>query len=89
MASSIDTAVVREDNEREDDLELAERIVGRTGSNSRIDKIPYEEAYERGFEDMRRRVPDTTKIRSLIGWEPSHDLNQIIDEVAEHVRGLR
>jgi UDP-glucose 4-epimerase len=64
-------------------LQLAERILRRTASNSSIDKIPYDEAYERGFEDMRRRVPDTTKIRSLIGWQPTYDLNQIIDGVRE------
>jgi nucleoside-diphosphate-sugar epimerase len=67
-------------------LELAERIVAQTASISRIEKIPYEEAYECGFEDMRRRVPDTTKIRELIGWTPTHNLDQIIDEVAQHTR---
>lgn len=67
---------------------LAQRIIERTGSTSQIIKIPYEEAYEKGFEDMRRRVPDTSKIRALIGWEPSRDLNQIIDEVAEGLRDL-
>lgn len=67
-------------------IDLAERIIAQTGSSSRIDKIPYEEAYERGFEDMRRRVPDTSKINALIGWQPSKDLNQIIDEVADSLR---
>lgn len=66
-------------------VELAERIIARTGSSSKIDKIPYEEAYEGGFEDMRRRVPDTTKIRNLIGWEPTKNLDTIIDEVGAHM----
>lgn len=70
-------------------LELAERIISRTGSTSRIDKIPYEEAYEHGFEDMRRRVPDTAKLRSLIGWQPTCGLDQIIDEVISHSRMSR
>lgn len=65
-------------------VELAERIIEITGSSSRIDKIPYEEAWDEGFEDMRRRVPDTTKIRDLIGWMPTVSLDQIIrDVVAE------
>ncbi len=68
-------------------LELAERILQATGSSSRIDKIPYEEAYEKGFEDMRRRVPDTTKIESLIGWQPTRTLDQIIQEVSLHLGG--
>lgn len=66
-------------------LELAERIIGRVESSSRIEKVPYEQAYERGFEDMRRRVPDISKIRSLIDWNPSRDLDQIIDDVTEHL----
>lgn len=67
-------------------LELAERIVHRIGSGSTIEKVPYDEAYEKGFEDMRRRVPSISKINSLIGWEPTRDLDQIIDEVAAHLR---
>lgn len=67
-------------------LELAERVIARTGSASSIEKIPYEEAYDRGFEDMRRRVPDTSKVRSMIDWEPTYDLNAVIDEVVEYER---
>lgn len=62
-------------------LELAGRIVSRTGSRSQIAQIPYGEAFSSGFEDMRRRVPDTTKVRSLTGWRPTRNLNDILDEV--------
>jgi len=48
--------------------------------------VPYEEAFPMGFEDMRRRVPDISKVRSLIGWEPRHTLDDIIQEVVDHAR---
>ena len=66
--------------------ELAHRVIEAAGSPSEVSLVPYEEAYEPGFEDMRRRVPDTTRIRNLIGWEPRHDLVHIIDEVIEEAR---
>jgi UDP-glucose 4-epimerase len=62
-------------------LELAERIMERTGSSSAIELISYDEAYETGFEDMVRRVPDISKIRALTGWEPRLKLDQILDDV--------
>jgi UDP-glucose 4-epimerase len=62
-------------------LELAQRIIQRTGSASEITLVPYDEAYEEGFEDMPRRVPDTTRIHDLIGWKPTHTLDEIIDDV--------
>jgi UDP-glucose 4-epimerase len=64
-------------------LELAERIVERTESSSEITFVPYDEAYEEGFEDMPRRVPDTSRINDLIGWEPTHTLDEIIDHVVQ------
>jgi len=67
-------------------MELAELIRERTGSASRIELIPYEQAYARGFEDMRRRVPDTTKLRELTGWEPSRSLEEILDDVIAESR---
>ncbi|MGH2750695.1 MAG: GDP-mannose 4,6-dehydratase [Actinomycetota bacterium] len=67
-------------------LEVAERILDLTGSRSRIEMIPYKEAYEKGFEDMRRRVPDISKIGSLIGWKPELSLESILAEVIEHGR---
>jgi len=55
-------------------------------SSSPIIQIPYEEAYEEGFEDMRKRVPDISKIENLIGYEPKFDLKDIIRDVAEYRR---
>jgi UDP-glucose 4-epimerase len=68
--------------------QLAERIKQITASNSEIVYIPYSEAYEAGFEDMPRRVPDTTKIRSLVGFEATTDLDTIIRQVADYHTGL-
>ena len=50
--------------------------------------MPYEEAYEQGFEDMRRRVPDISKIEAAIGWKPTIPLPQILKDVIEHFRGI-
>jgi UDP-glucose 4-epimerase len=65
-------------------LELAERIIAMTGSDSAISLIPYREAHEEEFEDMCRRVPDVSKAADLIGWDSRHSLNQIIADVAEY-----
>ncbi len=62
--------------------QLAEKIIERTKSSSTIKHIPYTEAYPAGFEDMQRRVPDITKIKNSIGWQPTHTLDSIIDSVA-------
>ena len=70
-------------------LALAERIRALTGGRSTIRKIPYNEAYTAGFEDMRRRVPDLSKIHRLIGYRPTRDLDKILgDIVAEQTRGV-
>jgi UDP-glucose 4-epimerase len=61
--------------------ELAERIVQRTHSKSKIRLVPYREAYPDGFEDMHRRIPDLTKIDRTIGYRPQIDLNRIIESV--------
>jgi nucleoside-diphosphate-sugar epimerase len=63
-------------------LELARRVIDVTNSASSIALIPYEEAYEEGFEDMHRRVPDISKIERMIGWRPSRSLDEIILDVA-------
>jgi UDP-glucose 4-epimerase len=62
--------------------QLAEKIIERTKSSSTIKYIPYTEAYPAGFEDMQRRVPDITKIKKTINWQPTHTLDSIIDSVA-------
>jgi len=66
--------------------ELAELVVAKTGSTSRIVRVPYEVAYEEGFEDMERRVPDIAKISALTGWSPKRTLDDILDDVIEHQR---
>ena len=68
--------------------QLAERIKSLTGSNSEIVRIPYEEAYEGGFEDMQRRVPDIGKINRLIGYQPAHSLDQILNSVIDYRKNL-
>jgi len=69
-------------------LGLAERVKALTGSASPIVTIPYDQAYEAGFEDMPRRVPDLAKIRQLIGYEPSVGLDEIIRRVVESRRDV-
>jgi UDP-glucose 4-epimerase len=67
-------------------LALAQRIVQRAHSRSEIKFIPYDQAYDSGFEDMRRRVPSTAKIRAAIGWQPAISLEQTLDEVIAQFR---
>lgn len=63
---------------------LAERVKAITGSSSTIQFIPYAEAYNKEFEDMRRRVPDLSKIRETVGYEPRMHTDDIIRAVVEH-----
>jgi len=65
---------------------LAERVRQMAGSKSPIKLIPYDEAYETGFEDMPRRVPDLTKITSMIGYHPQYTLDDILSQVIEYFR---
>ncbi len=67
-------------------LALAQQIKALTDSNSVIHMIPYDEAYETGFEDMPRRVPDIGKIRDLVGYEPRVDLQETLIKVIDHFR---
>lgn len=67
-------------------LQLAHRVIAATGSSSSVRFVPYEQAYEQGFEDMRRRVPDISKIRDAVGWEPRRTLNEILSEVVTAAR---
>jgi len=65
--------------------ELADLIIAATRSKSDVRKIPYEEAYGPGFEDMMRRVPDTSRIESLTGWAPTITLESTIEAVRDHM----
>ena len=67
-------------------LTLARRVLEATGSRSQIATVPYDEAYETGFEDLPRRVPDIAKIRALTGWTPTVGLTDILARVVAHER---
>jgi UDP-glucose 4-epimerase len=67
-------------------MELAQRVKRLSGSDSEIVTIPYEEAYEEGFEDMLRRVPDVSKIERAIGWRRTRDLDDTLGDVMADVR---
>jgi UDP-glucose 4-epimerase len=60
---------------------LADLVLDRSGSRSRIVHIPYEEAYAEGFEDVERRIPDIGKIGRVVGWRPRLDLDRIVTDV--------
>lgn len=64
---------------------LAERVTEQLNSDSSIVKVTYDDAYEEGFEDMPRRVPNTAKVRGLLGWAPQRDLTDIIGDVAADI----
>jgi UDP-glucose 4-epimerase len=66
--------------------ELARRTAALAGSQSELVHIPYQQAYEAGFEDMQRRVPDIHKVSSLVGWQPTVDLDGILLSVIESMR---
>ena len=66
--------------------ELATKVIEQTESTSTTRFIPYSDAYPAGFEDMQRRVPDISKIKKVVGWEPQHSLDSIIDSVAASLR---
>jgi UDP-glucose 4-epimerase len=64
--------------------QLAEQVLALTGSQSLITYTPYSEAYPAGFEDIQRRVPDISKVKSAIGWAPTRDLKQTISDIAAY-----
>ena len=70
-------------------LELAHRVKSLTDSASAVVLIPYDEAYEAGFEDMLRRVPDVTKAHTLVGFTPTVKLDEILRRVIAHARSGR
>ena len=67
-------------------LQLAEKVKALTGSNSKIVFLPYDQAYEEGFEDMFRRVPNIAKISNLIRYEPTFSLDEILMSVIDYQR---
>lgn len=68
--------------------DLARRIKTLTGSRSPITHLPYEQAYSPGFEDMQRRVPDITRVQSLLGWRPQRSLADSLDAVIAYERSM-
>jgi UDP-glucose 4-epimerase len=62
-------------------IALAKRIIERTNSSSRVRFIPYDEAYDDGFEELGRRQPDTTALRELLGWRPKRTLDEALDDI--------
>ncbi len=72
---------VGNDHEEVTILDLAKRVKERASSKSEIVLVPYEKAYEEGFEDMQRRVPDLSKLHALTGYEPQVSLDEILDRV--------
>jgi UDP-glucose 4-epimerase len=71
-------------NEQISIMELAKKVIAVTGSSSEIEMVEYEKAYPAGFEDMERRVPDISKIKRVLGWQPEIGLEQIIKDIAAH-----
>jgi UDP-glucose 4-epimerase len=74
-------------NEEVSIMELARRVKELTGSKSEIVTVPYDEAYEEGFEDMPRRVPDISKVSALVGFRPTMPLDGILQSVVEYYSG--
>jgi len=67
-------------------MDLAKKVIKVTNSNSEIEIISYEKAYPSGFEDMQRRVPDISKIKNVLGWQPEINLEQIIKDLAVSIK---
>ena len=65
---------------------LAHEVIELTDSRSKIEKVLYEKAYNPGFEDMQRRVPDISKIKRIVGWGPKLSLDDIINDIATHIK---
>ena len=71
-------------NEQISIMDLAKKVIAVTGSSSKVEMLSYEKAYPAGFEDMERRVPDISKIKRALGWQPEIGLEQIIKDIAAH-----
>ncbi len=68
--------------------ELARRVIARTGSDSRVILVPYDEAYDGGFEELGRRKPDTSALEGMTGWRPRRTLEEAIDDVIAYQRSV-
>jgi UDP-glucose 4-epimerase len=66
--------------------DLADKVIEMTGSKSQIKYVPYNSAYPQGFEEMMRRVADTSKLRSYTGWSPKRNLDEIIKDIESSLR---
>lgn len=64
--------------------DLAQKVIDMTNSESNIEYVPYENVYGDGFEDMKRRIPDISKIRNFIGWEPKVYLDELLQMIIDH-----
>jgi UDP-glucose 4-epimerase len=73
--------------ERVSILELADRVLEATGSESTLDFLSYDEVYGRGIDDMLHRIPAIEKVRGAIDWQPTRNLDDILEDVIEHARG--
>jgi UDP-glucose 4-epimerase len=71
-------------NEQISIMDLAKKVISVTGSTSKVEMLSYEKAYPAGFEDMERRVPDISKIKRVLGWQPEIGLEHIIKDIAAH-----
>ena len=70
-------------------MELAQLVIAKTGSSSAIVSKSYDDAYGAGFEDMSRRVPDISKIKRVLGWSPKLGLEEIIGDIATHLKSSK
>ena len=70
-------------------IELAGKVIKRTGSSSRIKLVPYEEAYDDGFEELGRRKPNTAKLEQMAGWRPTRTVEEAIDDVIAYEQATR
>ena len=69
--------------------ELARKVRKLVNESAKIDHIPYEQAYEEGFEDMRRRIPDISKISRLTGFKPSKNIDEILELTADYIKSSK